>query len=1138
MILLAEDPGIDGINFGINSTVYCTSSGVSCNPDLVGSRVFYPDQIKLQASNNLGVCYYSIDNGGNKENTKCGRILFDTPPAVLITSPVNLLVIGSDSIAVTGSHNAQSVNQSQIFISNGSLSRTLSIPRTANTFNQNVTLYDGKNIISVQVTNVAGVTGEETREVYYDKTGPEIIFSSSPLVEYGQSFDLQASISDEKWTTISSRDNVGQIKNSTKAIIQSVVSNLSVTVPLLRSGQIWKANIVPKRSPSGFYDYIPGMYFVSFIAEDIFGNAGSITSNLSIEDTVPSNFTIILDKFGSRDGNTFYVNHVSPEILVRTQDPAECEIRINSVVPSRTEKFVSSPDGLNHSFSSSSLAFARGLKQTFESVVLCRDLTSNSVKGDDYLKIIYDDISPQILLSGNNAKLQIEKDNPVYEIDLASQTLPFEIQANELRGDQVICDISCAKKGVQACGKIHSSILPALGSNQFESTKKLQIDYDREDNPFGEYSYDVLCRDRSNNTESEQIFVYVSSSEYKIIEKSPLGKINLTSQTLSVTTNYPSSYCRASPGGNMISQSPSNTDFTLSLGNLAHGTKMDYSVECERIASGEKTSALISFEVDLNYTAPSLIPAMPTTLTIVLLADLTAPVISNIDIVNSLDQTGVITTRQTDFAKSAKLIYGKDSQNQFFFKLVADTNELSLCRYSTLSQPFNLMPNNMGDKLSYYSESDFIKVQDNQAGLVYYISCVDSSQNEAGPYVVQISTNSKDPIILQDVKPGDYVNTQSIIVQARSHRDLTCSYSDGLRSDISMFSTFTNKGYLQSSARFPGQSISPGEGFHQFSLTCSLPQVAQLNQNVSFTIDSKVPSLLITDPRSSRSSTSNSFISFKGDLSETGAKVSFIVNGVLQKDIRVSGIKLDEKVYLENRGENKIAIIAEDRAGNKASQEFIVDAISSLPRVISVNPYRGSLPAKSVMAKLSGNNLDLSRSTIELSTIRGTSIRGSLRRDTSQQTIEFIPDSPLTEGDYYFEVIPKDNLGNIAYGLFSYFTVSNLGPRAEWEVPSSLDDVVTQRLESLSIVARSATSSTSGRVSRVITDASFKAGPSLDNLKEYSLFREGDRYKVDSSILPQGRIYTVAQFKDLGGQSEIIKILNVLTEGPVAKIIP
>src|SRR3989338_6467156 len=228
LILLAEDPGIDGINFGINSTVYCTSSGVSCNPDLVGSRVFYPDQIKLQASNNLGICYYSIDNGGNKENTKCGRILFDTPPAVLITSPANLLVIGSDSIAVTGSHNAQSVNQSQIFISNGSLSRTVPIPRTANTFNQNVTLYDGKNIISVQVTNVAGVTGEETREVYYDKTGPEIIFSSSSLVEYGQSFDLQASISDEKWTIISSRDNVGQIKNSTKAIIQSVVSNLSV----------------------------------------------------------------------------------------------------------------------------------------------------------------------------------------------------------------------------------------------------------------------------------------------------------------------------------------------------------------------------------------------------------------------------------------------------------------------------------------------------------------------------------------------------------------------------------------------------------------------------------------------------------------------------------------------------------------------------------------------------------------------------------------------------------------------------------------------------------------------------------------------------------------------------------------------
>lgn len=1073
LILTPEDIGANGLSFGVNYTKLCTTSGNTCNPDTAYNAGVYPHKnskdIRIRASTNLGVCYYSVDNGGNKETTKCGKVNLVPPPEITITSPAQNTVTNQPSINLKGTHKVTNVASASIVISNKTSekiilihSNTLASP----SFDILIDLLSGENTISLRIVDGNNIETEDIITVYKDLVGPDVSSLTSQTADYGKNITLSSLLADKEWTAITTGDNIGEI-NSASATLKSIPLNFTRTFALTKNigrvaigsgpGEVWSSTFTPVLSGK-FYDVLPGTYDLILFGEDKFGNNKSIKTNITIIKSTPTNIKVNVSNVNYREKDTFYINSQSPNISVFTEEPSQCTLLLSQTP--RIEQNLNSTDNYNHTLTSSIL-FNQGSKQTFSSLVSCRDTLSNLEKTYP-IEIIYDDVSPEIILSSLYGKLEIEKKDKVYELVSDSSQIPSmqfkntNLIARDLGGDYIKCSFSCTKQGApnsQSCGLIHSTIIPKFGSDDYFLSQSQNIDYSLEQDPYGVYVYQLICSDKSGNKANpENIVMYVKPNKYYSLSSTQSQPIN------SITT---------------ITQTP----------------------------------------------------------------DLEIPVITNVDVLTSLGERGIIEKEQRDQFKKLILVGGQ-SNNQFTFKLIVDAQESVDCRYGTTRSPFSNLPYPMIRNV-YYTESQNITLAD-KTSTKYYVVCMDDSRKESLPYEIDIEANSLSPIVIEDASPQGTISASGIIVSAFTQRDLDCTYDDGRHPRLDLVKTLTDNGYLHQSSTKPGQTLFLPQNTQQtFKITCSGNGLSS-TEIINFTLDNTPPLLTITSPPTNNqiSQTSNSYVDLEG-VTEPNTKLNFYINGFFHNNIiSPSGnntVQFSSRIYLSNNGRNILRVEAEDSAVNVQSREIQVDTSSTSPKVLSLYPYMDKLPSlDKISAKLSSDTSSVEVNVWQEVNNSKIIVNGNSQYNPQTHELIFTPSSNFVQGSYSYEVIPRGPSGNLGFGSYGRFEISDQGPYVRWTSPSLLSNSLTNSITGKN---RIEISSNSQNRDRLITKAKIFTGTSLDNLKEYDVERIANSY-MSTSELPQGKQYVKIILSDIGGSTESVKIVDVDTQGPSSTFTP
>ncbi|MBD3259062.1 hypothetical protein GF371_00360 [Candidatus Woesearchaeota archaeon] len=514
------------IQFGADHIAYCYREDLlPCVPgqSVNSYRVFADAQsgtaeIKIPVDKNLKMCYHAIDKGGRKETTKCGKILFTVPPSVDLISPVNDYVTNKLHITVNATHDADNATDPLITTFNGEDFIAVAAQLIDSQIYGILTfLFPGLNRVSARVRDGAGVFGEDTVNVYYDKEGPSIQMTSDEVIEYNQPFLLSAEIKDLEWTSIDTADNIGEVTDAVVAIQSPVMSR---TYNMTKQGSMWSAYIVPSVDSAGFADFLPGKYSITFNAKDGFGNENSKQYEIEIKDTIPANITIDLltpniplPPF--REEDVFYTKERMPVIRVRTTEPAECQLRISSIAPTITEDFVTN-DSRTHLFSSQNLlSFSPGKEQRFSAQIVCRDLFAQTTQ-DTNIVIDYDDVAPNLQIFSSEGKNKIHKKGTVYLLSERNNVgdLSTRISVTDARrGEEIKCGLNCSNRG-KSCGTHHqNSVLPVLGEDTFKRVQEEIIDYDLEVDKTGEFNYLLTCTDKAKNAASGEFTILVEKEE-------------------------------------------------------------------------------------------------------------------------------------------------------------------------------------------------------------------------------------------------------------------------------------------------------------------------------------------------------------------------------------------------------------------------------------------------------------------------------------------------------------------------------------------------------------------------------------------------------------------------------------------------
>jgi hypothetical protein len=1128
MRLIPSDDGDNGLSFGIDYTQYCISPGTKCLPDSPGGiKVFYPDPVTIPVTNNLGICYYSVDKGGNKEEPKCGKIIKTTPPVVTINLPASNFVTDDPIIVVKGTHNANNVVRAFLVVSNRTHQKIVQHSTTPflspSSFDMKQELFAGENLVSVQIEDSGGIVGEESITVYLDKTAPEMESKTASVFEYGEDVSLSVGVKDREWTALKTGDGIGEIA-SVFALARSNFTNLTTLLALNRVGSSWNANIASNKQGL-FYELVPGFYSLAFGASDSLGNSKIFISNFTVEKSTPVNFSINLSQFNYRKNDVFYTNQSSPAIFVRTQEPADCGIQL-LVSPVVESGLSSSQDGLEHNYSSLTLSFLPKIYQEMGAVISCKDKFSQTPQLED-LKVIFDPIPPEVNFRSSEGEIEIEKEDKVYNLNSFSTTL--EISSNE----EIRCSLMCIKGNGKNCGRSHESLINNFnnGNNQYVESQSLNINYLSEDNPYGTFHYQLSCQDKGGNlADTEDLFVRIIENDYKIVERGPVSEASLFPEVY-VKTNFPSSECKlngnvmAVPGAQHPRFNEKGQYFYISQGvPLTDNTNYEYDVVCEREVDGKSAKSKIKFKTKNGYVpnVPLISPKLSSK------KDTAPPVITNIDLLTNLGSIGVIDLSRTDQNRKLSLVNGMHN-NEFKFKLVVDTNEVSECRYDHSPNSFDNMPseNSMGLP-SYYQETSYLVLPDKRTKQ-YYVSCKDLSGNVGKQYILEVFSNSESPIVIQSPYPKGEVSSGSLVVTALTQRNLNCEYDDGTNPRRTMFSTLTPQGYRHNSAQFQTQKLSLSQGEHSFIISCGGQGLPKVSESINFTVDSLPPVLSLNSPPL-KSKTADSFFEING-ITEPGTELSFYVNGFLKKIHTVpksnaSSLPFTTILYLDKQGANNVELVAKDPAGNKQSLDLEVDTSYSGPKVATMYPYLATLPAlEEVRAKILGTLS--SSSEIIVRDINGTVVFRGNRYDPSIKELS-VPTPKLGPGIYESEVVLKDKNGKSGFGSYGYFEIKP-GPSHSWQDPSIVRNSLSRN--SLLIGADSL------NADRLITEAGLSFGKDLGGLTQFKVEREGKSY-LSSSILPQGKNYLKILFSDLSGFSKSIRILDIDNEGPKGTITP
>ncbi|MBW3010626.1 hypothetical protein KY326_00195, partial [Candidatus Woesearchaeota archaeon] len=364
LVLSAADRGIQGtdLSFGIDHIAYCSRRDLlTCDPAtaLDSVREFGEDEIIIPVDENVKVCYYAVDKGGNKGRIKCGKVIFTPIPGIDINTPTTDYITNNPRLEVVAVHDLDDAAEAVVSAFDGENSISVSAGIAGEVVRGTLTsLFQGLNVIYARIKSAGGMWGEDSVDVYYDREGPVIELTSDLIFEYGQPMEFEAEIVDTHWTAVETTDGSGDVPEAS-AIIQS--AQLTDNFTLVKAGRYFSQTITPMLLQNNLYNYLPGEYLLTINAKDRFGNLGVKTFNISIVDTSPTDIDLELDAYGYREENTFYINSATPKIMAMTTEPARCRLHITSVDPFIVEDFDTSSNSLLHEIESDAyLSFSPG----------------------------------------------------------------------------------------------------------------------------------------------------------------------------------------------------------------------------------------------------------------------------------------------------------------------------------------------------------------------------------------------------------------------------------------------------------------------------------------------------------------------------------------------------------------------------------------------------------------------------------------------------------------------------------------------------------------------------------------------------------------------------------------------------------
>ena len=1145
LVIIAEDKGIQNseISFGIDHIAYCTRDDLlTCDPAtaLDAAKRFGESKIIIPVDKNIKVCYYAVDKGGNKGRIKCGKTLFTPIPDIAIDSPTQDTITDDPRLTVTALHDVSDATEAVISAFDGENSISVSASIIDATVSGTLTsLFPGLNIVYARIKTAGGMWGEDSVDVYYDTEGPVIELTSDRVFEYGDTIEVEAEIVDTHWTAVETPDGSGDVTEAS-AVIQSML--LTDNFTLLKAGKIFSQSITPILLQNNLYNYLPGEYLITINAKDRFGNIAVDTYNISIVDTSPTEIDVGLDDYGTREENTFYTTSTKPKIQVTTTEPATCELHMISSTPILVEDFWEDETSRAHEYESEHyLEFDTGSVQIFNAMILCTDLFGGNVD-EVPIRIVYDDVAPDLALFSTLGTKQIEKEGFVYEITEPGQygVLSTLITARDLRdNEEIICEYTCNKDENESCDPTTETRAGFMdfGMEEYNAGQIMQINVGSANIIDGEYRLDVNCTDKALNaiTKDLVLFFNIQRDMFKIIAAGPSGEITSTAPDVYVLTNLPTSKCEwDKPLAGNVALTPAtdkrmNRFFSFTPSGLAVGN-YSYTIECAQFDTGNTDSIDVDFSISATGGATGTYVVKGMAALYLGSSDTQAPMITNIDLRTNNGKRGIYVDDFRENYKRIRVLEGGDANNNIMIQLTADAIEAVVCRYSEQYQNFAQMENEFySSEYAFYPKSPFIKLTTGTSKR-YYVSCRDSAGNTAAPYTVELSVDFNAPVEIIEASPVGYVN-QYPIIKTTTVQDVDCVYDTATSTNNQMKKYDIADYYGHTSALFPGSVIViPEEEDQTITVSCG-SGVRQTSETITFALDKTLPTLTITSPEDDEVLDTPDF-ELRGST-EIGVELDIYVNRAYQGKVEVllDGT-FDSTVSLDTSGENVIDVIATDKAGNKVEKSITVTTTSDASRVVAIFPSAGLIGDLSeIVAVVRGERFSPTRTIFDVSK-DGETFSGNVIYDSEEDVLAFKSTlGYFPSGNYEAEVIPVDSDGMPGFVKRVSFTVDVTQPRLRWISPSSERAIINKQ----NIRAVVELQPISNR--RVITQADISASSDGLDFSKFDFVKKGDLYYADLS-LAEGVNYIRIDAADLPGTVHHTRTIVVDLRGASAVIEP
>jgi hypothetical protein len=429
----------------------------------------------------------------------------------------------------------------------------------------------------------------------------------------------------------------------------------------------------------------------------------------------------------------------------------------------------------------------------------------------------------------------------------------------------------------------------------------------------------------------------------------------------------------------------------------------------------------------------------------------------------------------TEFYIKAGILINKTSQEKTYIitdsskaetRLRLDTNEETLCKYSTIYNDYTAMENSFGDEWKQNHISNLMSLTDGKT-YNYNIACKDKAGLVSTVKTINIIVNFSAGIYIYDASPIAYTNERNPTISVKTRIDANCSINylepggvlyrwwrdiwEALTGNPEMEKSNKGSYFLHSikvARTNAGESLTENE-IYEFEVKCRDPTdvFEETTIKLDFIPDYSIELNIIKPEEGYK--TNNSELVIEGDTKEKYVSYEIYVNEKSQIKGKVDNDGMFVNTVYLDEGLNEIKVIVTDRAGNSKINSVNVEYINIGPSVKFILPDNGGPFNKieKIIAELTdnGGGVNLNASSIILIRTNDSQKIG-MSKEIDKENIRLIYkiSEQLSTATYRAIAIPIDNLGNVGDKDIIEFIIDKKSPRITLTSPENLKTYTTK----------------------------------------------------------------------------------------------